>query len=183
MRRLLSALPAILLAASCAALPEEPARGTPSPVPAILEGVPAAVVVDRALVDLDSGDPVRVRQARRVLLASASEDLEPVRARARRGAPGSPARLAALAILAERGEPLDDWSASEIVEMTLREIESGEDSGRATLLGLSRLRGMGDGAVEALRAASRPGSPRESLASRLLAILGGPARVLSEALP
>jgi len=171
--------------ASCASPPEE---SPPDPragegVPAVLEGVPPAVVVDRALVDLDSGDPARVRHARGVLLAADASQIEPLRVRARTGRPGSPARLLALGALAERGEALDDWAASEVVEMTLREIDADREGGRAAVLGVARLRQMGDAGVEALRAAARPGGPRSDLARRLLALLGEPARALSEARP
>jgi hypothetical protein len=175
-----------LLAAGCASTGEATATAAfvsgAEPVPAVLVGVPAAVIVDRALVDLGSGDPFRVARARAVLLALPPEEIEPVRSLARAGIPGSEPRLGALAVLAERGEPLDDWAASEVVEMTLREIETDEAGGRAALLGVARLRSMGDCARAALRTAREPGGPRAALADRLLALLG-PARDLPGARP
>ena len=159
-----------------------PAVAGAEPVPAVLVGVPGAVIVDRAIVDLGSGDPYRVARARSVLLAIPPEEIEPVRRLARAGIPGSEPRLGALAVLAERGEPLDDWAASEVVEMTLREIETDEAGGRAALLGVARLRSMGDCARTALRSAREPGGPRAALADRMLALLD-PARELPHARP
>lgn len=177
---------AALILAGCAAVGEPrapaPLGPEPEPVPAVLVGVPASVIVDRALVDLDSGDSYRVARARAVLLALPSDEMEPVRRRARAGVPGSDPRLGALAVLADRGERLDDWAASEVVEMTLREIESAEPGGRAAMLGVERLRSMGDSARTALRAANGPGGTRAALADRLLDLLG-PARELPHPRP
>jgi len=184
--RALPVLGAAILLGGCAALADRPdsvaAFPDGEPVPAVLVGVPPSVIVDRALVDLDSGDAFRVERARAVLLALPVEDVEAIRRRARSGEHGSGRRLSALAILAERGEPLDDWAASEIVEMTLREIEGAEPGGRAAILGLERLRAMGDSARGALRAVGGPGEPRAALAERLLRLLG-PARELPEPRP
>jgi len=132
------------------------------------------VVVGRALFDLESGDPQRTARARSVLVAvPESPALDPLRERARTASRDSAQRLDALAILAERGEPVDGCEAEDLVAMNLREIERRERSGRPVILALDRLRNMGEAARDPLRDEARHGGPRARVASRILSVLFG----------
>ena len=154
---------AAFLLAACASVPCPPSPGTvpaDAPVPDALLGLPAAVIVGRALFDLDSGDPERMERARCVLLSVPGEEATgPLLARVRAAPRGSAARLEALALLAERGEPLAGVEPAEMVAMSLREITRGDPSGRAAVLAAARIRALGEAALPALREEARPGAP------------------------
>jgi hypothetical protein len=160
----------LLLLPGCATAPSTSSRAPAAEeVPDNLAGLPAAVIGGRALFDLDSGDPDRVRRARSVLLAlPEGPGLDGLRDRVRTGDPGSPARLEALAVLAERGDPLEGIAPAEKVTMCLREMVHGDAALRSTLLALDRLRGMGEAARRPLRREARSGGPYEAEALRCL---------------
>jgi hypothetical protein len=166
----------VLLLAGCASVAEPeapPVEPDPGP-PDILDGLPAAVAADLAIFDLDSGDPERAARARGVLVAlPAASCVDALLGRARTDPPGSDARLEILAVLAERGEPLEEFPAVEVVAMSLREIARREPASRPALLALDRLRGMGEAALPPLREAAESDPPRAELAARLLELLFG----------
>jgi hypothetical protein len=176
-----------LLASGCASgVAGSQAAPGDEPLPDVLAGFPVAVTAGRALFDLDSGDPDRVRRARCVLLAlPEGPGLDGLRERAAKGPPGTSTRLEALAILAERGDPLDGSEGGEVVAMCLRELGRQEPTGRSCMLALDRLRGMGRTALPLLREESRPGSPYAEEAARALRVLFGesPDHRLREAHP
>jgi hypothetical protein len=161
-------------AAGCASAPrpEPEAAAEECPVPDILLGIPVSVVVERALFDLDSGDPERAARAREVLLAiPAGPAIEPLHARFHGAPRGSVPRLDTLAILAERGECPEGCDVGEIVEVSLREIARGDASGRPALLAVERIRSLGEGAREPLRAAARDGGAASGVAGSLLRVV------------
>jgi hypothetical protein len=163
---------AALLAAGCAARPAgTPGEPPPPPaeVPALLDGHPAAVVLDRALFELATGTPEGRAAARSVLVALEEGTAGPaLRARAAAAPPGSDERLEFLALLAERGDPLAAVPAEERVALVLREAERDDRGGRGTLLALDRIRGMGQEGIRILRAEAAPSRPRAATASRIL---------------
>jgi hypothetical protein len=169
-----NALLAALLAAGCAApragsTGEEPPPPPPAGVPAILEGLPPAVVLDRALFELESGSPERAAAARSTLVALEERAAGPaLRARAAAAPPDSEERLELLAVLAERGDPLAGVGAEERVALVLREAERDARGGRGTLLALDRIRRMGQEGIRILRAEALPSRPRAATASRIL---------------
>ncbi len=177
---------ALLLAGCASAGPPAAAPPAEGEIPDSLAGLPPAVTAERALFDLDSGDPDRVRRARCVLLALPDgPGLDAVRARVRSGRAGTDARLEALAVLAERGDPLDAAAAEEVVSMCLREMSRPDPVRRSAMLSMDRLRGMGEAARPYLREASRPGGPHAPEAARALSVLFGeaPDHRLREARP
>lgn len=167
------AWPLLLLLAGCAAPGTPPVeRWAEGEVPDTLAGLPPAVIAERALFDLDSGDPERADRARCVLLAlPEGPGLDAVRDRVRAGRAGTSSRLEALAILAERGDPLEAAAAEEVVSMCLREMARPDPARRAAMLSMDRLRGMGETARPFLREASRPGGPHSAEAARALSHL------------
>lgn len=183
-----SAWPLLLvLLAGCASTVEDPAESPEeSGIPDTLAGLPPAVIAERALFDLDSGDPERAERARCVLLAlPEGKGIDALRERVKAGAAGTSARLEALALLAERGDALEAAAAEEVVEMCLREMGRPETSRRAFMLSMDRLRGMGDAARPFLREASRPGGPDTEAATSALRLLfaEAPDHRLREAKP
>ena len=161
-------------AAGCASAP--PPAPEPvveeCPVPDLLLGVPVSVVVERALFELESGDPGRAARARAVLLAiPPGPATEPLRARFHAAPRGSALRLDVLAILAERGEYPEGSDAGEVVEMSLREIARGDPSGRPALLAVERIRSLGEGARGPLRVAARDGGAASDVAGSLLRVI------------
>jgi hypothetical protein len=177
----------VLILCGCATGTEE-ARVDPgeAEIPETLAGLPVPVIVERALFDLESGDPARVERARCVLVAlNDGPGLDALRERVRSRPAGSTARLEALAVLAERGDPLEAAAAEEVVSMCLREMSRPEPSRRAFMLSMDRLRGMGETARPFLLEASRPGGPVSAEAARALLLLYGeaPDRRLREARP
>src|SRR5688572_14657034 len=183
------AWPLALLLAGCAAAGGGDPGGAGAPeegIPDVLAGLPPAVTAEKALFDLDSGDPERVRRARCVLLAlPEGPGLDAVRARVRARPAGTESRLEALAILAERGDPLDAAAAGEVVSMCLHELSRPDPAGRSRMLSMDRLRAMGEAARPYLREASRPGSPRAEAAAGALRVLfdEAPDHRLREARP
>lgn len=174
------ALAAILLFAGCASVP-----GPPVPAP-VAEEDPPAVVADRAMFDLDSGDPELQARARGLLLAlPAGSCVDALRRRARTSPEGSEARLELLGVLAERGEPLEEFDVPEVVAMSLRAIDRSGAPSRSGLLALHRIRALGDAARPALREAAGSDGPRAEAAARVLARLFGeiPDRGLRDARP
>jgi len=164
-----------LVFAGCASTPDPLPDPPEDPgIPDTLAGLPQAVVAERALFDLDSGDAERVRRARCVLIAlPEGRAVEALRDRVKAGPAGSAARLEALALLAERGDALDEAAAEEVVTLCLREMARPEPSRRAHMLFLDRLRGMGEAARPYLREASRPGGPDAAEATEALRVLFG----------
>jgi hypothetical protein len=151
-----------------------------------VSGLPPSVVAGRALFDMESGDPGREARARCILLALPDDPAaEALRSRARTALPGSAARLDALSVLAERGDPLEGVEPAEVVAMSLREIARHEPSSRGALLALDRLRGMGEAALPALREEAGADGPRSEPAARVLLRLFGerPVRLLPLARP
>ena len=99
--------------------------------------------------------------------------LDALRERVRSAPAGTASRLEALAILAERGDPIDAAAAEEVVSMCLREMARPEPSHRARMLSMERLRGMGAAARPFLLEASRPGGPVSAEAGRALHLIFG----------
>ncbi len=170
------AVAAAAVATGCASAPASLPKAPPpeAPVPDLLLGIPFPVVVERAIFDLESGDPARAARARSVLLAApAGPSVEPLLLRFHGAPRESAVRLDVLAILAERGELPADCDAAELVEMSLREIESRDPSGRPTLLAAARLRALGEAARGPLRDEARRGGARSALAASVLRGLYG----------
>ncbi len=153
-------------------------------MPELLAGLPTAVLVDRALMDLDSGDPLRAARARGVLLSVQEEAaLDPVRLRARSSPPGSAARLEAVSVLLERGETPEGCLVRDIVGASLRDISRADGPARGALLAVDRLRGLGEAGIRELREQALSGSALSKTAARVLAALFGEARPLPETRP
>lgn len=169
------ALVSVLLVTGCAAgTGPSAARLPPAASAGDASGLPPAVVAGRALFDLESGDPGREARARCVLVAMpAGPAAEAILTRAQSAPRGSPARLDALSVLAERGDPLQGVDPAEIVAMSLREIARREPSSRGALLALDRLRGMGEAARPALREEAGADGPRSEPAAGVLLLLFG----------
>ncbi len=177
---------AVLALAGCAAPATRPQPPAPAADSEDVSEVPPSVLAGRALFDLDCGDPAREARARCILVAMPAETaVRALLARVRSTAPGSDARLDALAVLAERGEPLEGVEPGEVVSMSLRDLSRDRTPTRGALLALDRLRAMGEAARPALReAAASPGAASDA-AARLLLVLYGerPARGLREVRP
>jgi hypothetical protein len=179
-----------LVATGCAAVAAPPAPPPPSSpagpeavVSGLLEAVPPAVLVDRAIMDLDSGDPVLVERARCVLLSvQDGEALGPLRDRARSAPAGSAARLEAVAVLLERGEAAG-CPVADVVAASVRDLVRGGGASRGVLLALERIRDLGESALGELRAEALAGGPAGQAAARVLAALFGEVRPLPEARP
>lgn len=169
----------VLTAAGCAStVAPSPAAAPTAPrvagVPELLLGLPPAVLVERALLDLDSGEPARAARARCILLSvEDSAALEPLRARARTAPRGSAARLEAVNLLLERGESPAAFTAEEVVAAGVRELARGDPAPRAALLALERIRSLGEAALPALRATASAGGSAGEAAARVLAALFG----------
>ncbi len=177
---------ALLLAGCAAASRPLPPRFEAAPDTEDVSGLPPSVVAGRALFDMESGDPAREARARCILLALPDgAAIDALRSRVLTAAPGSAPRLDALALLAERGDPLAGVDPGEVVSMSLREIGRPEPSARGALLALDRLRGMGEAARPALRAEANADGPRSEPAARVLLLLFGEraVRSLREARP
>jgi hypothetical protein len=169
---------AILLLAGCASLPAPPAAAPVAdergPATDVLAGLPPTVVADRALFDLESGDPERQARARGLLLAlPAWSCVDALRRRAVSAPEGSEGRLETLGVLAERGEPLEGIGIGEIVAMNVREIDRSGAPSRRGLLALDRIRALGESAREALRGEAAADGPRADAAARVLSRLFG----------